>query len=398
MNIIFLNVSGHLGGAERILIDVLHSLRDARPDWRLEVIVGEDGPLIPTLMEAGFEVSVLPYPERLASLGDAGAGGLFARMKLMFSLALALPAILRYRRQLRGHLAQLAPGAVHTNGFKMHLLGAMTLPKGARLICHIHDFVRSRPLVRRLLAHYSHIPAAYIAISRSVAADLRAVVKRPERVHTILNALNLQHFSPSGPVTDLDSLCGVAPRPDAVRIGLVATFARWKGHEVFLRALAALSAQLPCRAFIIGGEVYRTAGSQYTLDQILAQAESLGVAHRVHFTGFLADTAAAMRNLDIVVHASTEPEPFGLVIAEAMACGRAVIASLGGGATEIINPGVNGLGHVPGDVAQLANCIERLVLHPELRRAYGNAARRSAESLFRRERLAEQLIPIYTAS
>jgi len=131
--------------------------------------------------------------------------------------------------------------------------------------------------------------------------------------------------------------------------------------------------------------------------QIVERAAALGVLHRVFFTGFLADTASAMRALDIVVHASTEPEPFGLAIAEAMACGRAVIASLGGGVTEIINPGINGLGHVPGDAAQLANCMERLVLHPELRRAYGIAARRSAESLFRRERLAEQLIPIYTA-
>lgn len=397
MNIIFLNVSGHLGGAERVLIDVLQSLRQAQPDWRLEVIVGEEGPLIPTLMEAGFEVSVLPYPERFANLGDAGASGLLARVKLMLALALALPALLKYKNQLRAHLAKLAPDAVHTNGFKMHLLGAMTLPAGARLIWHIHDFVRSRPLMRRIMARYSNVPSACVAISRSVAADLQAVVKRPERIHTVLNAVDLQHFSPSGPVTDLDALSGIAAQRGVIRVGLVATFAKWKGHQVFLRALAALADDLPCRAYIIGGGVYRTAGSQFTEEQITDMAAALGVLDRVTFTGFLADTAGAMRELDIVVHASTEPEPFGLVIAEAMACGRAVIASLGGGATEILNPGVNGLGHVPGDAAQLANCIDRLARHPELRRSYGHAGRRTAESLFRRERLAEQLIPLYRA-
>jgi glycosyltransferase involved in cell wall biosynthesis len=194
MNIVFLNVSGHLGGAERVLIDLLISLREAKPDWRLEVILGEDGPLLPLLIESAVEVSVLPYPDRVANLGDSGAGGFLARIKLIFSLFFALPAILNYRRQLRGHLAEMAPDAVHTNGFKMHLFGAMALPPGARLIWHIHDFVRSRPLVRRILARYSAVPSAYIAVSRSVAADLHPVVKNPERIHTVLNAIDLRHF------------------------------------------------------------------------------------------------------------------------------------------------------------------------------------------------------------
>src|SRR5207247_439443 len=64
---------------------------------------------------------------------------------------------------------------------------------------------------------------------------------------------------------------------------------------------------------------------------------------RVGFTGFLDDPASAMRALDIVVHASTQPEPFGLVIAEGMACGRAVIASRSGGSVEFIESGTNAL-------------------------------------------------------
>lgn len=395
MNIVFLNVSGHLGGAERVLIDVLHSLREARPDWRMEVIAGEEGPLVPKLMEAGFEVSVLPFPERLAILGDSGISR--SRPRVLQSVLMALPAVLSYRRQLRAHLARLRPDAVHTNGFKMHLLGAMSLPRGARLIWHIHDFVSTRPLVRRLLARYSKMPSACVAVSRSVAADLETVVKRRDRIRVILNAVDLARFSPSGPVADLDALTGSAAQPGRVRIGLLATFARWKGHDVFLRALAMLPADLPWCAFIIGGGVYQTAGSQVSGEQLLHRAAKLGLLSHVRFTGFLPDAAAAIRDLDIVVHASTEPEPFGLVIAEGMACERAVIASLAGGAAEILNPGVNGLGHVPGDAAQLAVCIERLVRHPELRRSYGAAARRTAEAMFRRERLAEQLIPLYGA-
>lgn len=81
-----------------------------------------------------------------------------------------------------------------------------------------------------------------------------------------------------------------------------------------------------------------------------------------------------MRALDIVVHASTQPEPFGLVIAEAMACGRAVIASQAGGAAEIIDPGENALGLPPGDAAVLAERIVQLAQMPSCGLAWGERA------------------------
>jgi glycosyltransferase involved in cell wall biosynthesis len=223
---------------------------------------------------------------------------------------------------------------------------------------------------------------------------MRAVLKLPARVHTILNAIDLDHFSPSGPTERLNG------GPGTLNVGLVATFARWKGHDVFLRALAALPAGI--HAYIAGSEtggtLYRTPGSQFTIDDIRRRAEKLKVLDRITFTGFLEDPAPLMRALDIVVHASTEPEPFGLVIAEAMGCGRAVVASMAGGAAEILHPGVNGLGHVPGDVHGLANCIERLARRPELRRQYGDAARDTAERLFQPARFAEQMIAVYESA
>lgn len=393
MKIVFLSASGQLGGAERVLLDLLAGLRKARPEWRLEVILSEEGPLLLALMQCAIEVSVLPFPEKLAALGDSGARGLRGRIRLAATAAMALPQVVRYRNQLRERLARSAPDIVHSNGFKMHVLSAVALPVAARLVWHLHDFVGRRALMRGLLRRYSKVPFAIVCVSRAVAEDARGVMLRPQRVHVVLNAVDLDRFSPSGPVTDLG-----APRDGAVCIGIVATFAKWKGHEVFLRALAALPNHLRYRAFVIGADVYRTGGSQYSAEQLAAMARALGLAERVTFTGFLPDTAAAMRGLDIVVHASTAPEPFGLAIAEGMACGRAVIASMGGGATEILTPGVDGLGHPPGNVVQLGRCIERLIEHPELRRVYGARARKTAESLFQLERQVQQLIAIYTAA
>ena len=95
------------------------------------------------------------------------------------------------------------------------------------------------------------------------------------------------------------------------------------------------------------------------------------------------------------MHASTQPEPFGLAIAEGMACGKPVVVSAGGGANEIVTAGVDALAHPPGDVDALADCIARLARDCGLRNRIGLAARASAERQFSRERVVAEMIPIY---
>jgi glycosyltransferase involved in cell wall biosynthesis len=96
-----------------------------------------------------------------------------------------------------------------------------------------------------------------------------------------------------------------------------------------------------------------------------------------------------------VVHASTEPEPFGLVIAEAMACGKAVIVSNCGGASELVRDRVNALTHTPGDATGLAALIHELAETPRLRSQLGEAARRTAEQRFDRVRFGGEFVRIY---
>jgi glycosyltransferase involved in cell wall biosynthesis len=213
-----------------------------------------------------------------------------------------------------------------------------------------------------------------VANSQSVADDLHAVCGAALRIFPIHNAVDLERFSPAGPALDLDRLAGLAPPVHpAVRIVLVATMARWKGHEVFLRALKMLPADPPVRGYVIGGTLYQTEGSQYDLGDPRRLAANLGLDGRVGFTGFVDEPAAAMRALDVVVHASTQPEPFGLVIAEAMACGRAVVVSGGGGAAERVRPGEDALVHEAGRASALAERIGELARNPALRRSAGRA-------------------------
>jgi glycosyltransferase involved in cell wall biosynthesis len=175
---------------------------------------------------------------------------------------------------------------------------------------------------------------------------------------------------------------------------MVATFAQWKGHRMFLKAFSMLPPGPRVRGYIIGGPIYQTSGSQHTVEDLRCEADQLGIANQVGFTGLVSDAAAAMRGLDIVVHASTAPEPFGMVIVEGMACGKAVIASASGGAAEIFEDGVDALGHSPGDAAVLAELIGKLVSDQPGRNRLGRAGRSTAE-LYSGARLAEELVALY---
>jgi glycosyltransferase involved in cell wall biosynthesis len=392
MRVVYLNPCGQMGGAELSLLDLLASLRAAEPAWQLHLVLGEDGPLVEQAGAAGVRVTVAPFPRALARLGDSGNGSIRA----LWSCFKAAAGTLRYASLLRRTLAKLEPDIVHTNGFKMHVLGAWTHPASAPVIWHIRDYVSTRPLMKRLLGLLSKRSAAAIGNSRSVAEDVRKVCGAQLETLCIYNAIDLKRYAPSGDRTDLDSLAGLEPaHPNVVRIGLVATLAHWKGHAVFLRSLARLPKDLPIRAHVIGGPIYQTENSQRTVWDLRELAAELGIADKVGFTGYVADTAGAIRALDILVHASTQPEPFGRVIAEGMACGRAVICSAAGGAAELISEGEDALAHPPGDDAALADCIAQLVRDPELRARLGRAGRITAERRFERSRLAEELIPLY---
>ena len=177
-------------------------------------------------------------------------------------------------------------------------------------------------------------------------------------------------------------LAGLSPASaGTVRVGLVATYARWKGHETFVRALAQLAARLPIRGYIVGSPVYRSTAAQVRDEELRALAQSMGVTAHLGFVPFQSDPAAVYRALDIVVHASTSPEPFGLVVAEAMACGRAVVATTLGGVAEVADEDVASL-HIAGDAGDLARAIWRCVNDEGTRASLGATARARAEQRF----------------
>lgn len=394
--IAFLNPVGGLGGAEQSLLRLLRVVRTHSPETICRLLVGSDGPLMDEARAIGVEAERLPMPRPIARLGDSGLrhGGFIGKLRLLTTAPAAGFATLRTVGWMRNWLAKHPPDVIHSNGMKTHLLSALARPNGTPLIWHIRDFPGQRPLMRHALRRLSRRATLAIANSNAVADDARSVFPRLP-VSTLYNMVDTEKFAP-GPADPslLDRLAGLPPMRDVLRIGLVATYANWKGHDVLLRAAAKLPDSLPFRVYLVGEPIYSTPGSQFRREDLAALARQLGIAPQVGFIPFQRDTATIYRSLDVVVHASTRPEPFGLTIVEAMACGRAVIVARAGGAAELFTDGVDALGHEPGNADDLAAVLLRLRDSAE-RDRLGRAARSSAVERFGETPFARGLADIY---
>ncbi len=385
-----------MGGAERVLLDLLHNLRHVQPTWALGLIAANDGPLADDARALGVRTEVLPFPREFARIGDAGLTGPRTWVRFARRAANGSVGTLRYLHALRRAIAEFRPDVIHSNGIKMHLLGALARPPGSALIWHFHDYLTTRPVTCRLITRLKHRCSAIVAVSESVAQDIRTQLGPSIEVTSVWNSVDLARFTPQGPRLDLDSLAKL-PRIDSglPRIGLVATFARWKGHLLFLDALRQLRATHRFRAYIVGGPLYETDGSQFSLEELRHAIDRLGLKDVVGLTGFVLDSAAALRHLDIVVHASTSPEPFGLVIAEAMAAGRPVVVSGEGGVVELVADGQNALTYRPGSATELAARLAQLLDDAALRGRIGERARHTATVQFSPTRFLEQMMRVY---
>jgi glycosyltransferase involved in cell wall biosynthesis len=178
-----------------------------------------------------------------------------------------------------------------------------------------------------------------------------------------------------------------------VRVGLVGRFVEWKGQHVFLEAaerLVTSGRDDGARFVLVGAALF---GEDDYAAEIERRAAALG--GRAELLGFRPDIAAVLTELDILVHASVTPEPFGQVVIEGMAAGLPVIATDGGGVREIVRHGEDGLLVPMGDAAALADALAGLLADPARASRLAVAGHRAVRERFTAARAAREVEAVY---
>ena len=385
--ILYLSPTAQLGGAEHSLLDLAAGLDRRRYEPRL-LCLGA-GPLLGEASRRGVSTEVVAAPAAFVRTSLRGAPS--STLTLLGGLLRAMPTFVAVRRAAR----RLSPLLVHSNGNKTHALSVPLALGAAPVVWHVRDFLPGRRRERLLVRIANASVGAIIANSSAVATHLAGLGARPGLVHAIPNGIDLERFRPEGPRADLRATFGW---PKETRlVGMVGVLARWKGQEVFLRAAGEIAARAPeVRFVIVGGEIYRTSGHGDFEPRLRRLAHELRLDGVLAFAGHRDDVPEVLRGLDVVVHASIEPEPFGRVIAEAMACERPIVWARGGGADEVVGDTPLAVLGVPrADPVSLAAAVERVLATPDEARGWAGEGRRRIVERFGVRRHVERVQDVY---
>jgi glycosyltransferase involved in cell wall biosynthesis len=357
LRVLFFDHVATLSGAEIALFNLLRHL-----DMKLidpVVVLGEEGALADRLRPFA-EVHILPMRAdiRQARRDDLGMGSIVSLT--------ALREVARYVRELARFMRRRHIDLLHTNSLKAHLLGGLAakLTK-TPLIWHVRDLITSDSLplkVARTFRLLSRcLPDLIIADSHAVAATFS---RRPsKRIHVVHEGTPFEEFA-------LHSKPNASDRSEDTQIiGLVGRISPWKGQDIFLRAAGLVRRKYPAARFrIVGAALFDESEFEQKLHELAAD---LDLGNVLTFTGFRNDIHQAIAELDVLVHASTRPEPFGQVIIEGMAAAKPVVATNAGGVPEIVEDGVTGFLVPMNDPERMAEAIDRLLADSNMARAMG---------------------------
>jgi glycosyltransferase involved in cell wall biosynthesis len=262
---------------------------------------------------------------------------------------------------------------------------------GKPCVCHIrvfHELTAFDRLFVRLVDQF-------IYISRAVA-DTYVSQGVPRTKGTVVhNAVDLSEFEPCMNVGQVRREFGWTGEERLV--GVIGRLDWWKGHEYFLEAMARVSQEIPDLRALIVGKPEASPRNQSYFQMLQSLTKSLGLENRVVFTGFRTDVPRIVQALDVVVLSSSAPEPFGRVVIEGMAAGKAVVATGAGGVLDIIEDGVSGVLVPCKDSVAMADAVLALLSDREKARQMGIAARQRVEEKFTVQRHAATVQGLYDA-
>jgi glycosyltransferase involved in cell wall biosynthesis len=371
LRVVYIDHCARLSGGELALLRLLPALEGVDA----HVVLGEDGRFVDKPRQAGISVEVLAIADTARSVGrERVRPGRLPAASLLYTAAHVVRLAARLRR--------LRPDLVHTNSLKAALYGgAAARLASVPVVWHVRDRITDDylpPFAQRLVMTAGRLlPSRVIANSRST---LETLGPAGEGGVAIASPLGF------GPIPRVKTI-----RHQPLRLGIVGRLDPWKGQHVFLDAFAKAFPTGDEEAVIVGSSLFGDNAYELALER---QAADLGVDGRVEFRGFRDNVEDKLRRLDVLVHASTIPEPFGQVVVEGMAMALPVVAAGAGGPAEVVNDGADGLLYPPGDVTALAQALQLLAADPMLRERLGAAAVLRAQD-FTADRIAPRVMAVY---
>ncbi len=281
---------------------------------------------------------------------------------------------------------------IHANNEPLCNRAALLVGKLLKIptVCHVRGNQDGTSLMKWA---YS-LPTHFTPVSQWVSSAIQSKLNVPEnKITVIYDGLELDGLDPDTDGTLFRKQYNLTDKDFAV--GLVGLLIPWKGQEIFLDAARALKDKIPnLKMLIVGGIPDDCVPYEKMLKE---RVKNEGLESTIIFTGHVTDMPAAYNGLDVVVSASTSPEPLGTVVIESMALGRPLIGPDHGGAAEMMDHEKTGLLFKAKSSESLAEAIGNFHQSKEKREQLGQAAREHALRTFAVETHVTQMQAVYNS-
>lgn len=346
--VVFLHSSNEMYGADKILVEVLRSLPD---DVRAQAEVWLPDDLPPTDRQLSDQLNRLGVANKRQSLP--------VLRRRYLSVRGITPLAMRLWKTYRS-LRRLRPDVVYCTTSAMAICLPLAKFSGVKSTAlHLQEIWAPREAnVLGLMARFAD---TIICISSAARNSI------PRGLHTRSVLLRNAHRGSNAPLVPLDRLSG------PLKFLIASRWNSWKGHASLLGAWD--QDESPGQLIILGGPP--SVGEGVDVEAIVQDLRHSG---SISIVGQVEDISGYIDEVDFLVLPSDKPEPFGLVILEAFARGRPVIASRGGGVLDVVVEGSNGLLFDMGEPSQLHELIHNA--DRTLAASLGRQARRDFEENF----------------
>jgi glycosyltransferase involved in cell wall biosynthesis len=348
------------GGAETVLLNLLR-FHD-RSQFHPIACFLKMGPLVDEARRLADRVAVFPTP-RLRSFSSVAAIRAIRRLVVSEDVDIVF--------------GNMAMGHVYG--------GLAAMGTRAEAVWFEHGIVDEPQVVDRLAAN---VPAAFTFAGSSIAARARKPINGGTQVSIVPPGIDVDEYDAGrhrrGALRRELGIDEAAPV-----IACIARLQRWKGHLIFLEAAAEIRRQIPEAQFVVAGGTLFGLEEDYAVELRRRAAELLPDGG-VHWLGHRDDVAAVLADVDVLLHCPVRPEPFGLVVVEAMAMEVAVVSVSGSGPEEILSGGA-GVLVKSGDAHAVAAAAIDLLRNPARRAELARAARRRARECFSAERMVRDI-------
>ena len=340
--IVFIDHTAVMGGAELSLLDLATAYADTS-----KVLLYEDGSLRKRLEQNQVTVEIDRASAAILNLRASGGVASLAYIPELWQIA--------------GRVSSVASGydLIVANSQKSFVTAALaTLRNSPPVVWHLRDILTAKHFSRinRLVAVFlaNRFARRVIVNSQATADAFVAAGGRQELCRVVYNGFQSDKFDVVTPqaTAQIREQLGIGESPV---VGLFSRLSYWKGQHILLEAVKKLP---EVHVMLVGDALF---GEQDYVSQLKELATVPELEGRVHWLGFRDDVPTLMKACDLVVHTSTEPEPFGRVIIEGQLAQKPVIASAAGGALELLADGNNGYLFPPGDSSKLSQLIEKLI-------------------------------------